>query len=150
MRFMRVSRTVFSLRLSKFAADAKQRSSRPCNARLLCSAGAFCKESTMSGRTLLLAAFLLAAAGGASAEPNLVASLRFLGATTIPNDTKVDGTLVGGLSGLDYNPASGTWAVISDDKSDKAPARFYLGRIDVSEGAPKVTLDHAEVLLQAD
>jgi hypothetical protein len=104
----------------------------------------------MSGRTLLLAAFLLAAAGGASAEPNSVGSLRFLGAATIPNDAQVDGTLVGGLSGLDYNPATGKWAIISDDKSDKAPARFYLGRIDVSEGAPKVTLEHAVVLLQAD
>jgi hypothetical protein len=104
----------------------------------------------MSGRTLLLAAFLLTAAGGASAEPNAVASLRFLGATTIPNDAQVDGTLVGGLSGLDYNPASDTWAIISDDKSDKAPARFYLARMDVSEGAPKVTLEHAVVLLQAD
>jgi hypothetical protein len=103
----------------------------------------------MFGRFLLLAAFLLAA-GGASAEPNSVGSLRFLGATTIPNDAQVDGTLVGGLSGLDYNPATGTWAIISDDKSDKAPARFYLGRIDVSEGAPKVTLEHAVVLLRAD
>jgi hypothetical protein len=104
----------------------------------------------MLGRFPLVAALILAATGAASAEPNRVGSLRFLGATTIPNDTQVDGTLVGGLSGLDYNPANGTWAIISDDKSDKAPARFYLGRIDLSAGAPKVTLDHAVVLQQAD
>jgi hypothetical protein len=127
----------------------KQRSSRPCNAGLLCSPEII-KESTMPGRTLLLAAVFIAAMGTASAEPNAIGSLRFLGAATIPNDAKVDGALVGGLSGLDYNPATGTWAMISDDKSDKAPARFYLGRIEITDGAPKVSLDHAVVLQQAD
>jgi hypothetical protein len=104
----------------------------------------------MLGRSLLVAAFFLVAAGGAAAGPNTIESLRFLGATTIPNDAKVDGTPVGGLSGLDYNPATDTWAMISDDKSDEAPARFYLGRIDVPEGAPKVRLERAVVLRQAD
>jgi hypothetical protein len=110
----------------------------------------------MPGRTLLLATALLTAAlltawaGGASAQPNAIGSLRFLGATTIPNDATVDGTLVGGLSGLDYDPATGAWAIISDDKSDEASARFYLGRIDLAEGVPKVELDHAVVLRQAD
>jgi hypothetical protein len=105
----------------------------------------------MLGKSLLVAAFFLAAATtGAAADPEAIGSLRFLGATTIPNDAQVDGTLVGGLSGLDYSPATGAWAMISDDKSEKAPARFYLGRIDLSAGAPKVTLDHAVVLLQAD
>ncbi len=105
----------------------------------------------MPGRTLLLAAALLAAGpGAASAQPNTIGSLHFLGATTIPNDAVVDGTLVGGLSGLDYDPATCTWAMISDDKSDKAPARFYLGRIDLAAGAPKVSLDHAVTLQQTD
>jgi hypothetical protein len=105
----------------------------------------------MPGRTLLLAtALLTACAGGASAQPNAIDSLRFLGATTIPNDATVDGTLVGGLSGLDYDPATGVWAIISDDKSDEASARFYLGRIDLAEGLPKVSLDHAVILRQAD
>ena len=104
----------------------------------------------MSARTLLLAA-LLAVSGCASATaPSEIGSLRFLGAATVPNETEVDGTLVGGLSGLDYNPASGTWAIISDDKSDKAPARFYLARIDLTAGAPKVTLEHAVTFAQAD
>lgn len=105
----------------------------------------------MPHRSLLLAiALLTAGAGAASANPNTVGSLRFLGQTTIPNDAEVDGTLVGGLSGLDYNPKTGIWAIISDDKSDKAPARFYLGRIELGEGEPKVTLDHAVILQQSD
>jgi hypothetical protein len=104
----------------------------------------------MSRKTLLLAAAFIAFAGAASAEPNTIGSLRFLGATTLPYGAEIDGTRVGGLSGLDYNPATGTWAFISDDKSDLAPARFYLGRIDLGDGALKVTLDHAVALRQED
>jgi len=105
----------------------------------------------MLSRTLLPALVLLAAwphSNGVEADE--IASLHFLGATTIPNDATVDGALVGGLSGLDYDPASGQWVIISDDKSDKAPARFYRAGIDLSDGAPKVVLEHAVLLQQAD
>jgi hypothetical protein len=99
----------------------------------------------MATRSLLLATALIAAFGNAACAE----TLKFLGATIIPNDAQVDGTLVGGLSGLDFNPAVGQWAIISDDKSDKAPARFYWARINLSAGAPKVTLEHAVTLQQA-
>src|SRR5687768_9377970 len=106
----------------------------------------------MTGRSLLLATALLAASAGlASADPAAylldidpppaaIGSLRFLGATTIPNDAHVGGSLVGGLSGLDYNPKHDIWAVVSDDKSEHAEARFYLASIKLTEGAPQVRL----------
>jgi hypothetical protein len=72
--------------------------------------------------------------------PTTVAGLRFFGASTLPNDMQVDGTLVGGLSGLDYDPTSGFWAFVSDDRSEHAAARFYLGSIELKGGAPEVTL----------
>lgn len=100
----------------------------------------------MLARTLLFSTALVAAFGHAACAE----SLKFLGATTIPYDAEVDGTPVGGLSGLDFNPDLGQWAIISDDKSDKAPARFYWARIDLSAGAPKVTPEHAVTLQQAD
>src|SRR5689334_21663634 len=100
----------------------------------------------MLARPLLLATALIAAFGHAACAE----SLKFLGAATLPNEAQVDGTLAGGLSGLDYDPDSGQWAIISDDKSDKAPARFYWARIDLSAGAPKVALEHAVVFQQAD
>ncbi len=94
---------------------------------------------------------LLSAAEGAHADSGVtVGSLRFLGAATVPNDAEVDGTLVGGLSGLDYDPASQQWAIISDDKSDHAPARFYLAHIALDGSAPKVTLEHAVLFRQQD
>jgi hypothetical protein len=93
---------------------------------------------------LIAAAATLLAADIATADPSAtIGGLRFLGATVIPNDAEVDGMLVGGLSGIDYDPASQRWAIISDDKSDHAPARFYLAHIDIGSGAPKVTLEHA-------
>src|SRR5258706_15797769 len=91
----------------------------------------------------LATALTLLSAQTALADPNItIGSLRFLGATDVANDAQVDGTLVGGLSGIDYDPVSKEWAIISDDKSDHAPARFYLARIALDAGAPEVTLEH--------
>jgi hypothetical protein len=116
----------------------------------------------MPGRSIPLAAALLALflgqaaadSGGAAVphssklhtEPTAVGSLRFLGATTIPNDAR--GGEIGGLSGLDYDPRSGTWVFISDDKSEHGPARFYPGVIELGEGTLKVTLFHMTTLGQ--
>jgi hypothetical protein len=103
--------------------------------------------------TLLLTAALAAllSAGMAHADSSIaIGSLRFLGATNVANDAEVDGTLVGGLSGIDYDPISKKWAIISDDKSDHAPARFYFARIALDGGAPQVSFEHAVMLRQQD
>ena len=85
-------------------------------------------------RLILPLTLLLAATQSAAADPSItIGSLRFLGATNVPNEAEVDGTLVGGLSGIDYDPVSQEWAIISDDKSDHAPARFYLARFQIHE-----------------
>jgi hypothetical protein len=104
-------------------------------------------------RALSTTCILLAAAIGKPAwadDPLHIDSLRFLGAATLPNDLEVDHTLVGGLSGIDYDPKSGRWVMISDDKSDHAPARFYLGHIDLADGAPKASLEKAVTFLRPD
>ena len=85
-------------------------------------------DSLRSTAVALVCAGMVAgvpASGGAAT----IGSLRFIGVATIPNEQQFDGTLVGGLSGLDYDPASDSFAVISDDKSDKAPARFYTVKL---------------------
>lgn len=51
----------------------------------------------------------------------------------IAADTHVDGTRVGGLSGLD-RLADGRWVLISDDRSLHAPARFYVASLALSAG----------------
>lgn len=100
---------------------------------------------------LLNAAAYLLAAGSAAADSSItISGLRYLGATSVSNDAQVDGTLVGGLSGIDYDPVSREWAIISDDKSDHAPARFYLAHIELGAGKPQVTLEHAVMFQQED
>ena len=80
-----------------------------------------------------------------------IGGLQFIGAITVPNDATVDGTLVGGLSGIDYDAKSNQWYLISDDKSDKNPARFYAATL-AFDGAhlATVAIQHAVTLLQAD
>jgi hypothetical protein len=62
--------------------------------------------------------------------------LRLLGEGLLPHRLSFKGTTVGGLSGLDFDAASGIWAVLSDDRSDLQPARFYTLRLDVAAGRP--------------
>jgi hypothetical protein len=60
------------------------------------------------------------AAGSASTVgPSLI------GVYAVPKDLALAGAPFGGVSGMDYDPTSGEWLMISDDRSDTAPARFY-------------------------
>ncbi len=56
---------------------------------------------------------------------------RFLGEQQLPHKLQFAGTTVGGLSGIDRDPRTGTWYFISDDRWRYNPARFYTGRLDI-------------------
>ncbi|MGP3918549.1 esterase-like activity of phytase family protein [Nonomuraea sp. 10N515B] len=56
---------------------------------------------------------------------------RFLGEQQVPHMTRVEGTTVGGLSGIDRDPSTGIWYFISDDRWRYNPARFYTGHLDI-------------------
>jgi hypothetical protein len=53
----------------------------------------------------------------------------FLGEYRIPPSTQYAGTTVGGFSGLDRDPESGSWVIVSDDRSSLQPARFYTANL---------------------
>jgi 3-phytase len=77
--------------------------------------------------------------------------VRLLGETTLPHAMPFDGTTVGGLSGVDFNPRTGAWVLISDDRSDKEPARFYSAKIPVRpDGVGPVELTAVRTLLRPD
>jgi hypothetical protein len=81
------------------------------------------------------------AAAPAAASPS---GVRLLGEQVIPKGT-FDGTTVGGLSGIDRDPRTGGYVLISDDRSDLQPARFYTADIDVTSrglGAVRLTGTH--------
>ncbi|SAI41534.1 Uncharacterized protein conserved in bacteria [Bordetella ansorpii] len=68
---------------------------------------------------------LPAGAQARQAPDRTVGSLRFIGEQRLAHKQPFQDTSVGGLSGIDYDPRSGTWVMISDDRSDFGPARWY-------------------------
>jgi hypothetical protein len=95
----------------------------------------------------VLAAGLLLTPATANATPQKV---RLLGEQIIPAGLFA-GTTVGGLSGIDRDPRTGEYVLISDDRSDRQPARFYTARIDVSgAGLGEVRLTGTTPFLRPD
>ena len=58
--------------------------------------------------------------------------LELLGQASIPHNFNFQDTPIGGLSGLSYDSQTGTYYVISDDRSDLAKARFYSFRLELN------------------
>ncbi|PTT83381.1 hypothetical protein DBR42_16045, partial [Pelomonas sp. HMWF004] len=73
-----------------------------------------------------LLALLLA--GSAHAQ-----TLHYLGQQIVPTGTSFRNVPVGGLSSIDYVPATGRYLAISDDRSDRGPARFYELTLDLGK-----------------
>jgi len=104
-------------------------------------------------RTLLAAGAAALVACSTPAPPPPAAGplrLRKIGEGTLPHRLAFQGTTVGGLSGLDFDPASGLWVALSDDRSELQPARFYTLRVEAVAGrAVFVQLLDAVTLRQA-
>ena len=62
---------------------------------------------------------------------NTVADIEFLGQATLPTGTTFEGTVIGGLSGISYDPRVGAYTLVSDDR---AAARTYTATIDLTDG----------------
>lgn len=69
------------------------------------------------------------AAPQSPAAPAACPCLRLIGEATLPQRTRVGGTTVGGLSGIDYDAERGVYILLSDDRSNIDAARFYTARI---------------------
>lgn len=64
----------------------------------------------------------------------IVSSVEFIGEATLPTGLSFQKTEVGGLSGITYDAKNNLYYLISDDPGQKAPARFYTFKIDLSQG----------------
>lgn len=62
----------------------------------------------------------------APAPERSVQSLRLIGEQVLANDIRIDGVLVGGLSAVDYDPATQLWYFLSDDRS---ASRFHTAEL---------------------
>lgn len=61
-----------------------------------------------------------------------ISALKFVDEFDVPNAMQFKNTTVGGLSGIDYDPASKLYYLICDDRSAINPARFYTATISIS------------------
>lgn len=95
-------------------------------------------------------------AGHASADADPRPDLRitrFLGEQRLPYKMQVGDTTLGGLSGVDRDPRTGTWYFLSDDRWRYQPARFYTGRLDIHPATGAFTgvhVDGVTTLLRPD
>lgn len=62
-----------------------------------------------------------------------ISRLNFIAVYEIPFDLQFRNTTVGGLSGIDYDIKNNEFYIMSDDRSDKNPARFYRAKILLNE-----------------
>ncbi|TDX01951.1 esterase-like activity of phytase family protein [Dinghuibacter silviterrae] len=78
-------------------------------------------------------------------------SLHFLGEYDVPYNAPFHGTTIGGLSGIDYDAARKVYYLISDDRSDVNPARFYTAAITIShKGILGIRFTNVTTFLQAN
>ncbi|MEU7084659.1 esterase-like activity of phytase family protein [Streptomyces achromogenes] len=88
---------------------------------------------------------------GDTKAPGIGGHARLLGERIIPHKLAFRGTTVGGLSGIDRNPCTGEYVMISDDRSVLQPARFYTARIAVDgTGVRSVDFTGTHPLRQPD
>jgi hypothetical protein len=77
-------------------------------------------------------------------------SLELLGELIVPETAQVDKMPVGGLSGITYSPRDSFFYAISDDRSDKAPARFYQFKLKLDPTGKPLTTEFTGVTTLKD
>lgn len=90
------------------------------------------KTPTVALVALLAVPALIHAGGG---EALTVVDLEYRGTTSFATGLRFAGGEVGGLSALTYDRRRGVYYALSDDRSQRAAARFYTLAIDVADGS---------------
>ena len=88
---------------------------------------------TRTLKRAVLACTLVLAACSSPPATTSQSSFSYLGEVQFPSGFLFDDTTVGGLSAISYDPGRQVYYVISDDRSEKDPARFYTVRITFSD-----------------
>jgi len=78
-------------------------------------------------------------------------SIKYINTYSIPFDLTFKNTVVGGLSGIDYDRKHDLFYLISDDRGEKNPARFYVAKIILqSTGIERLQFIEVQYFLQPD
>ena len=95
-----------------------------------------------------VAAFFSCKTSAKLADTPTIGELRFLGQYILPNAMSFQGTVVGGLSGIDYDKQRDQYYLICDDPSALSAARFYTAKIFINEkGIDSVMLTNVTTIL---
>lgn len=101
--------------------------------------------------SVVVLASLPALTGASAADRDSGVRLDFIGEQELPNAMAFQGTTVGGLSAISYDARTGSYYVISDDRSQTGPARFYTVRLDFADSRLSgVELTGTQPLLRPD
>jgi hypothetical protein len=77
-----------------------------------------------------------------------IKEIRFVSEYILPGNIDYRNTIVGGLSGIDYDVKKDVYYMICDDPSTKGPARFYTAKIPISQnGIDSVKIVDVNALL---
>jgi 5'/3'-nucleotidase SurE len=120
------------------------------------SAGVFWPESDDSQSDLVESSdhrLVYADVEKTNVDRKTVSNLEFLGEVTFPTGLQLEETEVGGISGLAYDASKGIYYGLSDDRSQRNPARFYDISIDLSDGSlddGDISFDSITTLLNED
>ncbi len=71
---------------------------------------------------------------GISAQSFAVTQIDLIGRAIFPTGSSFGGTEIGGISGITYDSDKQVYYAISDDRSSKAPGRFYTLKINLQSG----------------
>jgi len=88
-------------------------------------------RSKLAAVVVVVATLVFAAPAVAKGPP---VGLDFLGQAIVPTGTTFNGTTVGGLSSITYDPQRGVYYALSDDPSQLQAARFYTLGLDIGDG----------------
>lgn len=100
---------------------------------------------------LLAGIFSCSSTRKAGTDTGSIGRLKFIGEYIVPYNFPFNGTVTGGLSGIDYDAATGEYFLICDDRSALNPARFYTARLYFSDKSfDSVKFTAVTTLLQAN
>lgn len=75
-------------------------------------------------------------------------SLTFLSEYVVPFNMQFENTTIGGLSGIDYDAKKKLYYLISDDRSEKNPARFYSAKVVINNNKIDTVLFSSTIYLK--
>ncbi|MBK8494322.1 MAG: esterase-like activity of phytase family protein [Chitinophagaceae bacterium] len=101
--------------------------------------------------TLVLLAISCTSTKRVQQSPVNISGLKYVSTYDIPFNLAYKQTVVGGLSGIDYDAQSNLYYIISDDRSEKNPARFYTAKLFFTpNGIDSLVFTGMQFLIQPD